>query len=58
MKINYTAPKVMAREMEVVCMLEVSAGGSLDGTTTGGSSPEGGLDADANIRDKWDEDLW
>ncbi|MBP3566952.1 MAG: hypothetical protein J6J76_05305 [Paraprevotella sp.] len=57
MKINYTAPKVMAREMEIVCMLEVSASGSLDGTTTGGSS-SGGMDADANIRNEWDEGLW
>lgn len=44
--------------MEIVCMLEVSASGSLDGTTTGGSSPQGGLDADANIRNEWDEGLW
>ena len=57
MKINYTAPKVMAREMEIVCMLEVSASGSLDGTTPGGSS-SGGMDADANIRNEWDEGLW
>lgn len=43
--------------MEIVCMLEVSASGSLDGTTAGGSS-SGGMDADANIRNEWDEGLW
>ena len=26
--------------------------------STGGSSPEGGLDADANIRNEWDKGLW
>ena len=57
-KNNYIVPQVEVREMEIVCMLEVSASGSLDGTTTGGSSPQGGLDADANIRNEWDEGLW
>lgn len=56
-KNNYIVPQVEVREMEIVCMLEVSASGSLDGTTTGGSS-SGGMDADANIRNEWDEGLW
>lgn len=55
---GYIAPTVDVQDMAIVCMLEVSASGSLDGTTTGGSSPDGGLDADANVRNEWDEGLW
>lgn len=54
---EYIVPTVDVQDMAIVCMLEVSASGSLDGTTTGGSS-SGGMDADANVRNEWDEGLW
>jgi hypothetical protein len=38
-------------------MLDMSATGSLPGTEIGGES-NGGMGADANIRNEWDEGLW
>ena len=55
-KNKYIVPEVVVRNMEIECMLSVSAGGSLDGTGTGGSGS--GLEADTNVRNEWDEGLW
>ena len=53
----YVAPQVEVHEIDVECMLDMSATGSLPGTEIGGES-NGGMDADANIRNEWDEGLW
>lgn len=53
----YVAPQVEVHEIDVECMLDMSATGSLPGTGIGGES-NGSMDADANIRNEWDEGLW
>lgn len=53
----YMTPAVEVHEIDVECMLDMSATGSLPGTEIGGES-NGGMDADANIRNEWDEGLW
>lgn len=53
----YVAPQVEVHEIDVECMLDMSATDSLPGTGMGGES-DGGMDADANVRNEWDEGLW
>ena len=53
----YVAPQVEVHEIDVECMLDMSATVSLPGTGIGGES-NGGMDADANVRNEWDEGLW
>ena len=53
----YVAPQVEVHEIDVECMLDMSATGSLPETEIGGES-KGGMDADANVRNEWDEGLW
>lgn len=55
-KNQYIVPQVEVREMEIVCMLDVSASGSLEDSGIGGSGS--GMEADTNIRNEWDEGLW
>lgn len=55
-KNKYVAPQMVVREMEIECLLSLSASGSLDGTGTGGNGS--GLEADTNVRNEWDEGLW
>ena len=57
MKKMYMTPAVEVHKIDVECMLDMSATGSLPGTEIGGESG-GNMDADANIRNEWDEGLW
>lgn len=52
----YVAPQVEVHEIDVECMLDMSAAGSLEGTEIGGNGS--GMDADTNVRNEWDEGLW
>lgn len=52
----YMTPAVEVHEIDVECLLDMSASGSLPGTESGGSGS--GMDADANARNEWDEGLW
>lgn len=51
----YVSPKTEIGLVEVLCdILDVSSAGSLPGTSSGGMS-DGGLDADANEREEFED---
>jgi hypothetical protein len=56
-RLTLTHKLLHTKGVDVECMLDMSATGSLPGTEIGGES-NGGMDADANFRNEWDEGLW
>lgn len=56
-RLTLTHKLLHTKGVDVECMLDMSATGSLPGTEIGGES-NGGMGADANIRNEWDEGLW
>ena len=52
----YIAPNSDVQEINIECMLSLSASGSLNGTGMGGNGS--GMDADTNVRNEWDQGLW
>lgn len=52
---EYIEPVVEVHEMRIECLLDVSTGGSLEGTRGNGTGS--GMEADSNV-DAWSDGLW